>query len=259
MGTLRTLFAISVVLAHVHDGDMLVGARNAVQLFYIISGFLISYVLTESRIYSSVTNFYINRYLRLYPVYFVVSVLTIVAYSFAGGTIFFETYRQAPPLADAFLVFANLLLFFQDWVHFLAVEGGALTLSQNFHHSEVLLYRGLIVPQAWTIGVELSFYLVAPFVLARRRRIVALLCASLMIRAYLAATGLGFTDPWSYRFFPAELTFFLLGALAHQVLLPKYRRLLRGNFERVAVWATGFMITLTLAYSLIPVHDLVKA
>ena len=52
MGTLRTLFALAVVLAHPTGGfEFSVGARGAVQLFYVISGFLISYVLTEARSY----------------------------------------------------------------------------------------------------------------------------------------------------------------------------------------------------------------
>jgi peptidoglycan/LPS O-acetylase OafA/YrhL len=46
MGMLRTIFAISVVFVHSY-GHVFVGGRNAVQLFYIISGFLISYVLVE--------------------------------------------------------------------------------------------------------------------------------------------------------------------------------------------------------------------
>ena len=50
MGFLRTLLALSVVLDHLGGGttDWLVGGRLAVQLFYVISGFLISYVLTAT-------------------------------------------------------------------------------------------------------------------------------------------------------------------------------------------------------------------
>lgn len=74
MGILRTLFAISVVFAHSY-GYVFVGGRNAVQLFYMISGFLISYVIVEKKVYSRVINFYVNRYLRLYPIYIAVAFL----------------------------------------------------------------------------------------------------------------------------------------------------------------------------------------
>ena len=63
MGFLRTLLALSVVLDHLGGGttDWLVGGRLAVQLFYVISGFLISYVLTATDHYQgSVGRFYAN-------------------------------------------------------------------------------------------------------------------------------------------------------------------------------------------------------
>ena len=79
MGTLRTLFAISVVFAH-SIGFVFVGGQNAVRLFYMISGFLISFVLVERKSYSSIVLFYINRYLRLYPIYLSVAVLSLIAF-----------------------------------------------------------------------------------------------------------------------------------------------------------------------------------
>ena len=51
------------------------------------------------------------------------------------------------------------------------------------------------MPQAWTLGVEITFYLVAPFVLRSPRRLLALLAASLALRAVLIATGIGLSDP----------------------------------------------------------------
>ena len=57
MGILRTLLALSVVLDHLGGGatNQLVGGRLAVQLFYVISGFLISYVLTGTDRYQGAT------------------------------------------------------------------------------------------------------------------------------------------------------------------------------------------------------------
>jgi len=82
MGMLRTLLALSVVLDHLGGGttDWLVGGRLAVQLFYVISGFLISYVLTATDHYRGAPGrFYANRALRLYPVYLAVAALTLLA------------------------------------------------------------------------------------------------------------------------------------------------------------------------------------
>ncbi|MFZ6693377.1 acyltransferase family protein [Undibacterium sp. SXout20W] len=103
MGTLRTLFAIAVVFAHCY-GFLLVGGRNAVQLFYMISGFLISFVLIEQRAYLRMKTFYINRFLRLYPVYFVVALMTLATLMFGfwmGKDVDFLRFterRQSPQI-----------------------------------------------------------------------------------------------------------------------------------------------------------------
>ena len=84
-----------------------------------------------------------------------------------------------------------------------------------------MLFRS---PQAWTLGVELSFYLIAPFLLVRKNLIVSILICSLILRVYLIQIGIGNKDPWTYRFFPTELALFLLGACSHQFLRPFYER-----------------------------------
>jgi peptidoglycan/LPS O-acetylase OafA/YrhL len=225
MGFLRTLLALSVVLDHLGAGatDHLVGGRLAVQLFYVISGFLISYVLTATDHYQgAVGKFYANRFLRLFPIYLAVAALTLAAHVMSGGA-FFRIYDALPFSAELFLVRSNIFIMGQDWLMFFGIEHSALKFTGNFAHSEVPLYEGLLVPQAWTLGVEMSFYLVAPFILHSPRRLLALLAASLALRGVLIATGIGLGDPWTYRFFPTELALFLLGSLSHQVLLPRYK------------------------------------
>jgi peptidoglycan/LPS O-acetylase OafA/YrhL len=257
MGTLRTIFAITVVLGH-SLGFVFVGSRNAVQLFYIISGFLISYILIESKSYKSVRAFYINRYLRLYPIYFAVAVLSLIAFFIYQSSTFWEIYKTAPPGADALLMLSNIFLFGQDWVMFSGVENNHLVFSTNFMDSEVFLYQGLLVPQAWTLGVELTFYAIAPFVLPRRKLVYALLALSMALRAYLIFIGLGMKDPWTYRFFPTELAFFLFGALSHQVLLPLYRKLPDNKLKSLSAIATYLLIGFSLSYFLLPAKELYK-
>ncbi|WZB68981.1 acyltransferase family protein [Achromobacter xylosoxidans] len=229
MGILRTLLALSVVLDHLGGGatNQLVGGRLAVQLFYVISGFLISYVLTGTDRYQGATgHFYANRLLRLFPVYLAVAALTLAAHA-AGDGSFFRLYDDLPLSARLFLILSNLFIVGQDWLMFFGIEHSSLLFTGSFAHSDVPLYQGLLVPQAWTLGVEITFSLVAPFVLRSPRRLLALLAASLALRAVLIATGIGLSDPWTYRFFPAELALFLAGALSHQILLPRWQALTR--------------------------------
>jgi peptidoglycan/LPS O-acetylase OafA/YrhL len=58
---------------------------------------------------------------------------------------------------------------------------------------------------AWTLGAELNFYLLAPFILRSWKIALALLLASAGVRAYLVATTV-FDGRWTYVFAPS--TFF---------------------------------------------------
>lgn len=264
VGTLRTLFALAVVFGHSWpSGIVFVGGRNAVQLFYVISGFLISYVLVEKKAYSKLRDFYANRYLRLYPIYFCVALLTFGAMLLLGiasskPSSFWLVYENAPASADLLLILSNTFLFGQDWVMFSGVENNALVFARNFLQSEVVLYQGLIVPQAWTLGVELTFYLIAPLVLPRRKLIYLLLILSIGLRVYLINAGLGLKDPWTYRFFPTELALFLLGALSHQVLLPFYQKVLTRRLDMASNAATWLLIVLSIGFFLIPGKEVWK-
>ncbi len=93
-------------------------------------------------------------------------------------------------------------------------RGKKLVFTPNFSKSDLPLYPGLIIPQAWTLGLEVSFYLIAPFILTRKKILFLLLMLSFALRIFLYQIGLGREDPWVYRFFPTELVFFILGALS---------------------------------------------
>jgi peptidoglycan/LPS O-acetylase OafA/YrhL len=259
MGTLRTLFALSVFFTHAWPGSpLIVGGQYAVQLFYVISGFLISYVLVEKKTYSNAKSFYGNRYLRLYPIYVVVALISLAALIASHRSSFLAVYRDAPPSAVALLMFSNMFLFGQDWIMFLGVHAHHLVFVKHFTDSDTLLFEGLVIHQTWTLGVELSFYLIAPFILPRRNVIFALLAMSIGLRAYLMYTGLGLQDPWTYRFFPTELALFLAGSLSHQLLLPLYRRIDAKNRHRLGVAATLGMVLVACSYSLVPLPQAVK-
>jgi len=224
MGTVRTLLAFSVVLAHSY-GFVLVGGMLAVELFYIISGFLISYVLVETNTYSSAKRFYLNRFFRIFPIYWTVAILSLIfvfimfVYYGLNHPVLI-VYSRIDSTGKIALNLANLFLFGQDWIMFTGVKNGVFQFVENSHITELQTFRGLIVPQAWTLGLELSFYLLAPFILRSKLILYISLAVSVGVRIVLFRLGLASTDPWTYRFFPAELAFFILGSWAHQVLMP---------------------------------------
>ncbi|TFW33246.1 acyltransferase family protein [Massilia horti] len=260
MGFLRTFLAITVVFAHSpwNGGLMFVGGQNAVQLFYIVSGFLIAHVIRTNPVYGDPFKFYLNRALRLYPIYLVVAVITLGARVLTSPK-FFEFYHDIPTAAATMLVFSNLFLFGQDWLMFAGVSNNEVVFATDYRQSDCHLYTGLLVPQAWTLGVELSFYAMAPFILRNRTLLLSLLAASLAIRCALIAWGPGANDPWTYRFFPAELSLFLFGALANQFLLPFWKKFLASTkHDALPAWATVLLIASFASYFLIPVDENIK-
>jgi peptidoglycan/LPS O-acetylase OafA/YrhL len=262
MGLLRTLFAIAVVLSHTpwhgnHDG-VLMGGRNAVQLFYMISGFLIAYILNNAPAYRNDGTFYLNRALRIYPIYYVVAAMALVGSLLAhAGAI--QAILRMPLAAKALLIAANTALFGQDWVMFTGIHNGHLGFAADFRNSDIPVFGGLLVPQAWTLGLELTFYLIAPFVVRSRARILVLLVLSVLARAvfYLRWPELAASDPWTYRFFPFELSLFLLGALSQQVMLPYWQA--QARRKSYANYATaGFFLISSLVF-LVPVDEFLKS
>lgn len=261
MGLVRSLLALAVVLVHAQAPYALVGGRNAVQMFYVISGFLISFVLVERNAYPQAKAFYVNRYLRLYPVYAVVLVLTLLSVPvITHDDALWRQLSELPASAVVWLGLSNLLIFGQDWLMFAAVRGGETVFAMDFNDSVFPLWTGLMVPQAWTLGVELSFYLLAPWIVHRRGLVWALLIASLALRAVFIKAGFGMSDPWDYRFFPTELALFLIGVLLHQLAYPFVRRHLDAGAQRWAgVVSVVLVVGALLAYPLLPWGNLAKS
>lgn len=260
MGTLRLILALAVVLTHTSAfyGFESVGGKIAVQAFYIISGFYMSMILNEK--YSSYKLFITNRLLRLYPAYLTVLILVIMAglakFIFSGEpTMVFECYanwwNQIDLSTKLLLILSNLTIYGQDLILLLGVDtqSGHLFFTENFQSTHPQLYHFLFVPQAWTLGLELTFYLIAPLIVRRKLSVILfLMLGSLSIRLLLAGNGL-INDPWHYKFFPSELIFFLAGNLSYKLYKVQDRQLMAGSISKIIL---GVMIVFTVFYDRIP-------
>ncbi len=232
MGIIRLLLALSVVVSHCGNIGIFsfIGGRTAVESFYIISGFYMSLIINEKYIgkNNSFKLFITNRFLRLYPIYWTVLIITTLVY-IACGLIFknhyyptFCLYGTVFPNVGSFfyLILTNIIIFGQDLVMFMGINpvNGHLYLTTNFWNTNPQLWLFMLVPQAWTLGIELTFYLIAPFIIKRGLKLVVpLIILSLLLRFYLYNfQNLNF-DPWTYRFFPTEIFFFLLGYLSYRL------------------------------------------
>lgn len=200
--------------------------RTAVQCFFVISGFYMAMVLERKYLRiprGGWRTFMVARAMRLFPVYILVAILSLL-FVLLGGKIAIGEQQQLVSeifLLPAFtwlpLVASNVALVTQDIALFMAIDAsGSFYFTPAYELERKPAYLYYLVPQAWTIALELTFYAIAPW-LARRssRTLLLLLAGSLYFRAIFAVIGLR-GDPWSYRFFPFELAFFLAGMLVYR-------------------------------------------
>lgn len=201
MGLIRLFLASVVVVSHYQTWMVARGTPQpmpymlgfngglAVLFFYVISGFLITYTLARNYApnASGTVDFYFNRFVRIFSVYWPLA--AIVLWRIGG-----DGFSSATPLDQ----FTRIFLIGMDWnIVFTGHWTGAITLLH----------------QAWTLGAELTFYLIAPFVIRSRKAIIALIIASLCVRAGAHILFPGRID-LIYFFFPSTIAFFMMGALA---------------------------------------------
>jgi peptidoglycan/LPS O-acetylase OafA/YrhL len=235
VGTIRLLLALSVVIAHAEPlfGLTLVGGKLAVQSFFVISGFYMSLILSE-KYPSGVAGtwlFYGNRFLRIYPLYWITLLLSVAAFAcvwaissvapnFAHSFAKLDIIRQAVPKFSLdqiiFWLISNVSLLGIDLAYFMRFDGDHLALTSNWasHHPwPPDLY---FVPQAWTLGIEVTIYLIAPWLFRRSiGLLIFILLVSFSSRAATFGSGLTW-DPWVNRFFPSESGLFVLGAILYR-------------------------------------------
>lgn len=229
MGFIRTFLAIAVVIGHSTPvfGYFGVPPEVAVRIFFIVSGFYMSLILSEKYLGSSgVRAFYVGRFLRIYPIYYAALVLMVLAYfgtRFSSSEVikgwdFVES--RGVSLSEGILwVLPNLTLFGSD-IPFLFhhdIDHGvffSFGLPDTAFPEAIRISPSILNGPAWTLGIELWFYLLVPFIArARNVTLVVLTITSLSILIFLEIQ-----QPWSsYFFFPSNLCFFLIGMIAQRV------------------------------------------
>jgi peptidoglycan/LPS O-acetylase OafA/YrhL len=112
---------------------------NAVAFFFVLSGFLITYLLLREYNETekiSIRNFYIKRILRIWPLYFLLIFLGVILLPLA--------------LKLAHIAYDMPYSFSQTWYYFLFFVPGLVTYYFGSH----------LLQPLWSIGVEEVFYLI---------------------------------------------------------------------------------------------------
>ena len=138
---------------------------NAVTFFFVLSGFLITYILLKENFNTgtiSIKKFYIKRTLRIWPLYFLLVII---------GTIIL------PQLLSLLKVNYEMPYTFSEvWYYFLFFFPGLVTYYFGSHFLEPL----------WSIGVEEVFYLMwAPLFRFCKKYILAILLSIIVLKIIL--------------------------------------------------------------------------
>jgi peptidoglycan/LPS O-acetylase OafA/YrhL len=244
MGLLRFLLALSVLASHSGKifGLQFTDSMVAVQTFFIISGFYISFILNEKYIgLNSFRVFIVNRFLRLFPIYWFILILTVSAcflfqikYHYQWQVSCYYEYIHSNNFSVATflgLIFTNLFIFGQDILNFFGMNAtdGSVFFTTNYLSQNPQLNSFLFVPQAWSISLELMFYIIAPLILTKKLPvIISIIITSILLRYIFLTNGFN-PNPWNYMFFPSELAFFLSGYISYFI----YKKIKEKNISSI--------------------------
>jgi peptidoglycan/LPS O-acetylase OafA/YrhL len=209
-GTLRTLLAINVVLLHVFNVPTL--GNYSVSFFFMLSGFLMTLIMHKTYGYNlnGFKIFWINRILRLYPVYFAILILTVLFI-----LVYPEVTRiKSIEIPDSLLGwFTNITMIYPNVIP---------------HRIEPRL-----VSQSWALTNELFFYLLISFGISKTFK-RTLLWVTLSIIYYILTYK--FYDIASFRYsaIPAASLPFSLGALLYWFIY-KFKIKFRSKYNFLAI------------------------
>lgn len=192
-GTYRLVLAVLVVLSHLraHVAGMNPGVAAVVQ-FFLVSGFVMTALVT--RHYPGLGRqtlwFWADRALRIFPQYLFFLALTgLWAWSW-------PTYLRGTPTAGV-------------------IAAHVVVLPLNLYPWWDALHRAFLLPQAASLALEEQFYLLFPFLLARRTACIAVFAVSFAVLG-LAALGRVDRVVHAYVLPTGTLCIFLAGALVQR-------------------------------------------
>lgn len=212
-------------------------SRTGVELFFVLSGFLIGGILIDNKHSSRYfRTFYVRRFFRIFPVYVALCFLVVLGLALArqlGSQPFISILDPSIPWY-AYATFAQNI-----WVPIVGNFGGAS------------------LGVTWSLAVEEHFYITLPLVVWALRRRPALLAAALgaavlaapFIRVMLILLGMDLPfdgDLAAQTLAPARADELALGVLGAMAIRSDY---VRGVLVKHRIWI--LVVALACAYDLL--------
>ena len=204
MGTLRFYLAMGVAFSHslvLTSDTLLLNGFVAVTIFFIISGFTISYILRKK--YSDRKLLFLkNRFLRVFVPFVLVATGIEVSYFLFSNSTKIQLILDSnfSPFQTVLALFSNIFLFGANWVAIVGAD----------------LQEGLVIPQSWSLPLELSFYLIVPFIINSKLKKIVLFSLSLFF--YIFLINMNKINLLNFLFL-SNLPFFMLGVFSCDIML----------------------------------------
>ena len=227
MGIIRFFLAISVLashgaLFHLHlfDRDFssaIITGRTAVVLFYIISGFYMALILNIKYVGKNrLQAFYTNRFLRLWPTYILILILTSLYFSSFSDIFARLAAADAGILTKCFVLFSNFFIIGSDIFPLISITPDGIIYDPVFLSDTSNGHTFLVIGVIFTIGIEMVFYMLAPFFVTSVKKTLWVLGFGLLYHIIIA--WLNYSNViTAYHAFPATLLYFSLGSIAYHL------------------------------------------
>lgn len=204
-GTFRLILAVMVAISHL---DIKAYGRHpgvvAIVCFFIISGFVMTGVI-RSYYQDNKTMFYLDRFMRIYPQYLFFLGLTIIMFWISGA------WSIVSPPGNNFLY--NLAGGGEDiYKNYINYLKNFTIVPLNF--PPVTGNGTLFILPAWSLGLEIQFYAILPFILRLKALKPYLVLYSILIFSF-ASYNLINEQTFGYFLLPGTLFIFLSGSLLY--------------------------------------------
>jgi len=232
-GYLRFLLAYLVLLSHV--GFRVEGLNPgvfAVVIFYILAGHVVTHLLFDVfwNRRKSIFTFYKDRFLRIFPLYLFVSLITVV---------FLLSTSFGSPEFKPINVINNLLLIPLNYYMYIYDKLIILTSTNP---------PWWLIPPAWSLGAEFQIYLLLPFLI--RFPLVGIFFFFCSLCVYSAANlNLIHSDYFGYRLIPGVLFIFMMGSIIQKAASGK-----ASNYEKLTLTVTYTFCILWFLYFVVEKH-----
>ena len=234
---LRAIAVLAVILFHV-DKQLIPGGFVGVDIFFVISGYLISRSIlqdVEAGCFS-LAQFYRSRIKRIAPPMLVMVFFTIVA----AQLVFVPEDAERAAESGLWSVFSAANIYF--WRH---LDTSYFAPASN---EAPLLHL-------WSLGVEEQFYFIWPLLLMavyRRQRALAFLgCAAAAALASftLAQFGYGSDPAFTYYMLPTRAGELLLGAMVAVFMQRRAYRPFARPASLAMAWAGALLLAASLGFT----------